>query len=251
MMAFVVKHAKPILDNISYFESNCTRMLHVYGNLEDIQICYSIQPDGEMVEEFFQGLHVDAEVKSDLIENFKLAFIYTTDKLTRYTMDGGNQPGIGVIKATRVFNPLKVNLLAHTQTRDLYNDSIPGFSEVSYKEFQMYLRKADHATSNLSNENDNKGIIISFWASNKCSLPRPYHLYRVYSRLGSNTADVERSFSQLKILFSAQRQRLTGESLKQLASLNWYLNAKHSDGAADVIEKLVGIVMRKCLLILN
>ena len=58
----------------------------------------------------------------------------------RYMVDGGNQPGIALLKAVRIFDPASATLLS--SAKEEYDSHIPGFKDVSRQEFELYLELA-------------------------------------------------------------------------------------------------------------
>ena len=62
-------------------------------------------------------------------------------------VDNGNQPGIKVLKAARIFDPSKL-LLLNIDARTDYDDALPGFKAVSNEEWTMYKHLVEKEISN-------------------------------------------------------------------------------------------------------
>lgn len=134
-------------------------------------------------------------------------------------IDGGNQPGIAILKAVRVFSPVKVNLL-NLSDRSVYDDTIPGFQEVTNHELKQYVELAGREIAQTSNAlEDTRNYIHLFWLNHTATLPKLAKLYYIYNNASCSSADTERSFSKLKKLLRADRQNLTTENVAKLAFL--------------------------------
>lgn len=134
-------------------------------------------------------------------------------------IDGGNQPGIKVIKAARIFNPLRVLLLTDGYTKKDLDAVLPGFMEVTSVEYDLYLATVSKALAE-SQVRDIDTYTGAFWAANAQTLPMMYSFYRIYSRISSSSADTERSFSRLKMILRKNRESMTESTLRSLLFLN-------------------------------
>lgn len=133
-------------------------------------------------------------------------------------VDGGNQPGIALLKAVRVFSPVKINLL-NLSDRTVYDLAIPGFKNVPTDELLRYKQLAGRDIAEVNDMKSIREFIHQFWSNQVESLPNLAELYYIYNNASYSSADTERSFSKLKKLLRADRQNLTTENVSKLAFL--------------------------------
>ena len=131
--------------------------------------------------------------------------------------DEGNQPGIAILKAARIFDPASATLLS--SAKEEYDSHIPGFKDVSRQEFELYLELA-RKEINSGLPRDPAVFVQAFWVSNSARLPKLYSMYSVFKNLSSSSSDTERSFSALKNILTKKRESLSQSNLKHLLFLN-------------------------------
>lgn len=132
-------------------------------------------------------------------------------------MDGGNQPGIAILKACRALNPRMI-LLLH-ESKEFYDEVIPTFKSVTNDEYLLYQTTVKQCIGDYSLLDSEKAASL-FWQNNRTKLPTLFSIYSVVCKLSVNSADTERSFSRLKRILSKNRLSLSQESVRQLVFLN-------------------------------
>lgn len=138
----------------------------------------------------------------------------------RYMVDGGNQPGIKVLRAARVFNPSHAAGVM-TDERKLYDAALPGFQDCNQDEFRLYIELAKRVVSDNADSNtDSHDFVNAFWRCKKEILPTLYSLFCIYKNVSSSSADTERSFSRVKSILSPKRMSMSQDTLRFLTFLN-------------------------------
>jgi len=177
---------------------------------KDLTFCFE-------VEHAFTGTE-----RKQLVSLFSSAFTAAHSKLVKYFVDGA-QPATKFLDQVRVLDPRNLLDMDH----DFGSiDSIPGFDQVSKKEWEMYVY--NHGPLAVKQSKDGNIDLMLFWKAKASTLPALYKIASCYSTTTIGSYEVERSFSAYNEILDEKRRSLDETTIRAFHFLNWNLRIKSS-----------------------